>query len=511
MLGRTLCRVGVMAGIVAAGLACAGVPAMAQKSADTLRFTTRNAIPNVDFYYNSLREGYVLQIHAQDGLVYRDPDTFQIKPLLALSWKPVDDTTFDFTLRQDVTFQNGDKFSADDVVYTINSLLNDKGLSVPSNYLFLAGAEKLDDYHVRIKLKRVFPAAMQYIAMVLPIYPKAYRERVGPDGFSKAPIGTGPYKITKVDGINEIDMERYDGYYPDSPKGKPPIRFIKIHEVADASTEMAELLGGRADWIWDFSPDQFNSVAAIPTLTALRAETMRVAYLQLDAAGRTGADNPLTKEKVRQAIAYALDRATMARQLMQGNSRPLDAPCFPTQFGCDQAAATHYDYNPAKAKQLLADAGYPNGFDTTLVTYLLPQWAGAMQNYLQAVGIRAHIDQLQVNAVIQRVQAGTTPLNAGSWGSYSINDVSAFLPYFFTGSTYDYTRDPEVEKLVEQGGAVTDPDQRRAAYSAAIKRITAQADFVPLFTYVKTYGFSRQLTFKAFPDELPRFFLSSWK
>jgi peptide/nickel transport system substrate-binding protein len=127
------------------------------------------------------------------------------------------------------------------------------------------------------------------------------------------------------------------------------------------------------------------------------------------------------------------------------------------------------------------------------------------------VGIRAHIDQLQVNAVIQRVQAGTTPLNAGSWGSYSINDVSAFLPYFFTGSTYDYTRDPEVEKLVEQGGAVTDPDQRRAAYSAAIKRITEQADFIPLFTYVKTYGFSRQLNFKAFPDELPRFYLSSWK
>ena len=178
--------------VVAAGLACGAMPAMAQKSADTLRFTSRNAIPNVDFYYNSLREGYVVQIHAQDGLVYRDPDTFQIKPLLATSWKPVDDTTIDFELRQGVTFQNGDKFSADDVVYTLNGLLNDKDLAVPSNYLFLAGAEKLDDYHVRVKLKRVFPAAIQYIAMVLPIYPKAYREKVGAEGFSKAPIGAGP-------------------------------------------------------------------------------------------------------------------------------------------------------------------------------------------------------------------------------------------------------------------------------------------------------------------------------
>ncbi len=499
-----------LAGVMAAAFAWV-TPASAQKSADTLRVTWRDSVPNVDFYYNSLRNGYIIQIHAQDGLVYRDPDTFQIKPLLATSWKPVDDTTIDFELRQGVTFHNGDKFSADDVVYTINGLLTDKDLAVPSNYLFLAGAEKLDDYHVRLKLKRVFPAALQYIAMVLPIYPKAYREKVGHDGFSKAPIGTGPYKITKVDGVNEIDMERNEAYFADSAKPKPAIRFIKIHEVADAATEMAELLGGRADWIWDFSPDQFDAVAAMPMLTALRAETMRVAYLQLDVAGRTGAGNPLTKEKVRQAIAYALDRPTMARQLMQGNSRPLDAPCFPTQFGCDQAAAVHYGYDPAKAKQLLSEAGYPNGLDTTLVTYLLPQWSGAIQGYLQAVGIRAHIDQLQVNAVIQQVQAGKTPMNAGSWGSYSINDVSAFLPYFFTGTVNDYMRDPQVVKLVTDGGSVTDPDQRRKAYSEAIKLITEQAAFVPLFTYVKTYGFSRQLNFKGFPDELPRFYLSSWK
>ena len=82
MRGRTWWRMGV----VAAGLACGVVPAMAQKSADTLRVTWRDSIPNVDFYYNSLRNGYIIQIHAQDGLVYRDPDTFQIKPLLATSW-----------------------------------------------------------------------------------------------------------------------------------------------------------------------------------------------------------------------------------------------------------------------------------------------------------------------------------------------------------------------------------------------------------------------------------------
>ena len=496
--------------LLAAGVALAA-PALAQKSADTLRVTWRDAVPDVDPYYNSQRSGFIVAIHAWDGLVYRDPDTLQIKPLLATAWKQVDDTTIDFTLRHGVTFHNGDPFSADDVVYTINTVLTDKKLSVPSNFSFLAGAEKLDDFTVRVKLKRIFPAALEYIAMVLPIWPHAYRERVGADAYAQAPVGTGPYKITRVDGVNEIDLERYDGYYDGSPKGHPAIRYLKIHEVADAATEMAELLGGRADWIWDFNPDQFADVARMPNLEAMRAETMRIAYMTLDAAGRTGAGNPLTNPKVREAIMLAIDRPTMAKQLMQGGSRPLDAPCFPTQFGCDQAAATHYPYDPAKARKLLAEAGFGDGFQTTLTTYLLPSWAGALQGYLKAVGIDAHVDQLQVGADIQKVEAGKTPLNAGSWGSYSINDVSAILPYFFTGGPDDYARDPEVEKLVLQGGSVTDPDQRRRAYSQAIALISQRALFVPLFTYVKTYGFSKQLNFKPYQDELPRFYLCTWK
>ena len=112
----------------------------------------------------------------------------------------------------------------------------------------------------------------------------------------------------------------------------------------------------------------------------------------------------------------------------------LDAPCIPTQFGCDQAVAAKYEYDPAKAKALLAEAGYPGGFDTELVSYLLPQWGQAAQNYLGAVGIRAKVAQLQIGAVIQRSIEGKNPLDTGSWGSYSINDASAFLPYFFTGA-----------------------------------------------------------------------------
>ena len=146
-----------------------------------------------------------------------------------------------------------------------------------------------------------------------------------------------------------------------------------------------------------------------------------------------------------------------------------------------------------------------------MVSYLLPQWNQAIQGYLGAVGIRARVTQLQVGAVIQRSIEGKNPLDLGSWGSYSINDVSAFLPYFFVGGGQDYTRDAEVKRLVEEGGSTTDPDRRRGAYTAALRRITEQAYFKPLFTFVTTYATSKQLNFKTFRDELPRFYLASWK
>src|SRR5205823_2273189 len=126
-----------------------------QKSADTMRIVFRDAVTNVDPYYNQLRTGLVIGHQAWDMLIYRDPDTFAPKPLLATEWKIVDDTTIEFTLRQGVTFQNGDKFSADDVVYTLNLVsAPDSKISTPSNANWIEIAEKIDDFKVRVKLRR---------------------------------------------------------------------------------------------------------------------------------------------------------------------------------------------------------------------------------------------------------------------------------------------------------------------------------------------------------------------
>ena len=162
---------------------------------------------------------------------------------------------------------------------------------------------------------------------------------------------------------------------------------------------------------------------------------MRIGYLSIDAAGRSGADNPLTKLKVRQAIWHADQPPGDRRQAGQGGSRVPPAPCFPSQFGCDADAAVKYDYDPAKAKALLAEAGFPNGFETELVTYVQPtRGSAAMQNYLQR-GRHPRQDQPDAGGAGDPEGAGAARRRSiiGSWGSYSINDVSAILPVLFGG------------------------------------------------------------------------------
>jgi peptide/nickel transport system substrate-binding protein len=499
--------------IAAASLALA-LPAHAQKAADTMRILFTDAVPNVDMYFNSQRTGLILAHQAWDMLVHRDPATFEIKPSLATDWKFVGDTALDLTIRQGVKFHDGSTLSADDVVYTINMAANPESkVATPSNYAWIDKAEKTGDWTVRINMKKPTPAALEYLAMVTPIHPKAYREKVGPEGFAAKPVGAGPYRIAKNDQGKEVVFERFDDYWAGSPKGKPAIKTLHVRFVPDITTAMTELLAQRTDWIWNFSPDQMANFNKMPFLQAVQQESMRIGYLSIDAAGRSGAGNPLTNVKVRQAIWHAVNRQEMADKLVQGGSRVPVAPCFPSQFGCDADAAVKYPYDPAKAKALLTEAGFPNGFEIEFVTYVQPtQWSAAIQNYLAAVGIKAKITQLQVAPAIQKAWRGEAPLYHGSWGSYSINDVSAIFPVMYGKDANDnYSRDPELEKLVADGGMANDKATRMKSYSAAVKLMTEKAYWMPLFTYVNAYAYNKGLEFKTYPDELPRFYWAKWK
>jgi peptide/nickel transport system substrate-binding protein len=488
-----------------------GLPADAQSDPNTLRVTMQEAVPNIDPYANSQRAGLVIAHHAWDTLVYRDPQTFEPRPLLATSWTWTSPTTIELKLRPGVTFHNGDPFSADDVVYTVETVAGPNArVAVPANVNWMRKAEKVDDLTVRIETKEPFPAALEYLALTVPILPKGYREKLGPDAYSRNPVGCGPYRIARVEPGAAVEFSRFENYYADSPKGRPSIANIQLRFVPDQVTDMTGLMAGTSDWIWKFSSDQFGNLSRVSRLKTLRSPSMRINYLSLDAAGRSGAGNPLTDVRVRRAIFHAIDRRTMATKLAGEGSLVPNAPCAPSQFGCDEASAVSYAYDPAKAKALLAEAGFPSGLDATFVTYLDASIASALQGYLAAAGIRADIQRLQPAAAIKKAWAGEAPLYAGSWGSYSVNDVSAILPVMFGGGNEDYSRDPVLQKLIQEGGATLDRDQRLTAYKAAIKRATEQAYWLPLFTQVINYAFSKRLSFTAQADELPRFWLARW-
>lgn len=502
----------LLTGLAAGGmLPSPGVSAPNDRDTSTLRIAWRDAPQRADFYSDNLRSGYVLSLHTMDGLIYRDPETFQLKPLLATRWRQVDDTTIDFELRKDVAFHNGDPLTADDVAYTVSTVVSLSGIAVPSNYEFLAGAEATSPTSVRIRLRRAYPAALDYIAMVLPILPRLYRTEIGAEAFGRAPVGTGPYRVTRVDPMNAIILDRFDSYPANSPKGRPSIGHLSFNVALDERAAVSALTTGLVDWTWDFGQNELDGIIRNPRLQALRAETMRVTYLSLDASGRTGEGTPLTNADVRRAIDYAIDRTTIANTIAGTGSRPIFTPCFPSQFGCVESAAVRRAYAPDRARALLAQAGFPSGFTTDLVSDQLPSLIAAIQRDLSAIGITTRINAVRTADAIATAAAGRAPLFLSSWGSYAINDAAAFLPPFFTGGPLDYTRDSVVSQLVDQAVTATDPDRRRQEFADAIHRITQNADWLPIASTVRTYAFDRSLDFRTFADDLPRFYLARWR
>jgi peptide/nickel transport system substrate-binding protein len=486
--------------------------AFANKANDTLVYASDSEVENISQYHNNLREGVVLAHLIWDTLIYRDPGSGEYKPQLATSWKWESPTALVLELRQGVQFQNGDKFSADDVEFTFNYVVSPESKAVTrQNTDWIKNVQKLGDYKVRINLQRPFPAALEYLAGPLPIYPGAYFKKVGLEGFSKAPIGTGPYRVTSVTPGQGVTMVKNTNYFKDSPQGQPKIGNIKFVVIPDPETRAAQLMTGAVDWIWRVPSDQADSLKSMPNITVQSGETMRIGFLTLDTPGTSAPNSPFKDLRVRQAVNYAVNRKGIAENLVRGGSQPVYTACFRTQFGCDSKAGMVYEYNPAKAKQLLAAAGYPNGFDTDIYAYRERDIAEAIIGDLRKVGIRARLHYMKFAALQTEYRAGKTPLTFQAWGSFSINDVSAFDGVFFKGGSDDVTKDAQLRQLLETADNSVDPSVRKQRYSEALARISQQAFSAPLFSYSTFYAYNAQLKFQGYPDELARFYEASWK
>lgn len=488
---------------------CGGIPAFAGKTDDTLRIGFTRESDTLDVYFNSTREGVVMAHLIWDALLWRNPQTGNYEPGLADSWEFTDARTLELKLKSGVTFHNGEVFDADDVVYTMNWISNpDSGVTARRFVDWIERAEKIDASTVRIIAKKPFPAALEMLSNLLVIYPNTYHAKIGAEAFGRAPVGTGPYEVVDVDVGRKITFKRNDAYFGGS-KGKPAIGNIVVQNFSDKNTLLAEVLTGRIDWMWNVPADQAEKLKDHKKLTIKNESTMRIGYLAMDAAGRSG-ENPFTKLKVRQAVAHAVNRDSIVKDLVRGNSAVVHSACFPSQVGCEQDVRK-YEYNPAKAKSLLAEAGYPNGFSIEFHANRDRPYVEALLNDLVQVGIDAKLVYIKWPALREKRRAGKVALQHTTWGSYSVNDVSAITSVFFNFGPDDYALDEEVRDWLEVGDTNVDLAIRKAAYSKALKKIAEQAYWVPTWSYNVNYLFSRDLDFRPDYDEYPRFYQSSWK
>lgn len=485
--------------------------AYANKADDTLHVAFTKELENVDSYFNSSREGVVMQRAVWDGLIYLDPETGEYKGNLATSWEWIDDKTLELKLREGVTFHNGDAFGADDVVATVNFVAKEEnGAKTQRNVNWMESAEKIDDLTVRIHTKEVFPAAIEFLSGPVSIYPAKYYAEVGPSGMGLKPVGTGPYKVVEVVPGQHFVLEKNENYH-DSPKGQPTIGKIDIRTIPDVNTQLAELFSGTLDLIWQVPADQAEQMAAMgDRFTVTNESTMRVGYLDMDAAGRSKMEpNPFTDVKVRQAVNHAIDRQALVDNLLKGKSKVVSTACFPSQFGCVQDV-TSYDYDPEKAKALLAEAGYPDGFTTEFYAYRDRAYAEAISSYLNAVGIKTDFRMLEYSALRDLNMKGEAPLSFQTWGSYSINDASAMVSQFFKHGSLDTARDDQVLEWLNVADSSTDPAVRVENYGMALKRIADQAYWAPMFSYNTNYVTTKEVGYTPTPDEVLRFTTMTW-
>ncbi len=490
-------------------------PLLAGKADDTLIWTTSRELAFTLPYFVTSREQLILESMTHDTLIYRTPQSGEYQPLLAKSWRWIDDTTLEFKLRDDVVFHNGKKLDADDVVYTLTYVSRpDAGVITRANVSWIKSVEKVDELTVRLHTTGPFPAALEFLAGPDPIFPKGLFDGISRDAGGRPsyaavkPIGTGPYEVIDEKPGQSVTLRRNDRYFG-GVKGMPKIKTIVFRTIPDAQTQIAELMAGGVDWMWELNKDQADNLRETGQVAVANAPSMRINFLQFDAAGKSG-DTPMKDLNVRKAIAYAVNRAAIAKSLIGDAAQVINSACYPSQFGCTQDTPA-FPFDLAKAKASLAASSRPKGFSVDLLSYRDPDIAEAIAADLGRIGVKVNIKTLEYKAMVDVIWGDKAQLVDSTWGSSSINDVSAITSHFFNGGRDDYCMDPDVKALLKRGDTSTDPQERLKDYKTALTKIQEKLCWLPMFAYALDYAFSKDLNFTPTADEIPQFYRASWK
>lgn len=366
-----------------------------------------------------------------------DKKTGKLAPSLALSVKRINPTTWEYKLRKDVKWHDGQPFSGEDIVYSINWSSNPKlKITAPARFRWVKRAELIDKYTIRIVTKKPFVSTARRMAVTWQMVPKhAQSAAKSPLAFGRKLVGTGPYKVISVDPGKGVVFERNKNYnLQNSVMGTPTIDKVVFRSIPDEQTMAAELITGGLDVTRIFAKDLGENLARRPNLNATPVNSFRYYFLSLDALSRSGV-KALSDIRVRRAIAHAINRKEVVGEVLAGGKAliPLDSPCLPSQFGCRVTNAPA-EYNVAKAKALMKEAGYENGFSMKFIGLKESgSLSEALAGYLRKINIKVSIQTMPMVAYRKTRGQGKIPGLVNIYGSGGIPDVARVFEFYWRG------------------------------------------------------------------------------
>jgi peptide/nickel transport system substrate-binding protein len=465
----------------AALLAFASAPAWASKADDTLRIAVIDWWSTLDPYQFPLDEAGVFYRGVYETLVRYDERTHKIVPRLAKAWRQVDDKTVEFDLRDDVMFHNGDHFDADDVVETIRFIIDpNTQIRFKDNFTWIDKVEKVDQYKVRITAKEEFATELSGFGYRFYIYDSKVLNKLEnkADYGRLGAIATGPYKVVSLDQQKMV-LTRFDDYY--DKKNAAPIKNIIVTPIPDRQTQVAQFMTGNIDLIRNPTADLARELEKDPNTRVTPMHNGLLMYITLDAAGRS--DNKvMTDQRVRKAFMEAIDRPQLAKTVIAGGeiAQMLDGICVPAVVGCVSSTKPP-DYNPADAKKLLAEAGYPDGLDLELdVHQPLAEIGEGIAGMLRKVGIRATVRPLPLTLYVRMRGDGKLTAFLGFYPTNAQPDMDNLLDLFFDGNRDYWGADPVIKQAQKAGHVELDSEKRDDIYKIAIDRVNQMNYILPV-------------------------------
>lgn len=382
-----------------------------------------------------------------------------IVPKLAESYEIVDDMTYDFKIRQGVKFHNGDELTVNDVVFSINRAKESAILtSVTSD---IESAEAIDDTTVRIHLNKVsapFLSNLTHSCMV--IYSERAVTEAG-DDYYKNPVGTGPYKLENWNMGVQIDLTYFEDYYGN----EPDFTKISLRFIPEATSRTIELEAGSVDLITDVAATDLSRLEDGDGIGLVTGVGTAIRFL-----GMNCSVEPLNDVKVRQAIAYAIDVDQINQALNLGYGTVATAPVTEAIMYCSEVGRNVYDLD--KAKELLAEAGYPDGFDITLSTDTRKEYNDVcviLQQQLSKAGINVTLDTTEWAVFLDKAYAGDTQLFMLGYGCSTPDPDVVIYPCFHSTNKgaqggMSYLEDADVDALIDASRVELDREKRAEIY-----------------------------------------------